>query len=118
MSVEGVCKTLSDANTFVSMIYSLRMTRLKDSRVQTSFHFDLKWDYIHTREAKEGFPSGSVIKNPPVHAGDAGDLDSISGLGRSPGGGNGNPLQYSCLKIPMNRGAWRATVHRVAKSGT
>ena len=118
MSVEGVCKTLSDANTFVSMIYSLRMTRLKNSRVQTSFHFDLKWDYIHTREAKEGFPSGSVIKNPPVHAGDAGDLDSISGLGRSPGGGNGNPLQYSCLKIPMNRGAWRATVHRVAKSGT
>ena len=45
-----------------------------------------------------GFPGGSVVKNPPASAGDAGDESSISGLGRSPGGGNGNPLQYSCLK--------------------
>ena len=48
----------------------------------------------------------------------AGDLGSISGLGRSLGGGNGNPLQYSCLENPMDRGAWRATVHGVAKSQT
>ena len=60
------------------------------------------------------FPSGSVVKNLPANAGDAG---SISGLGRSPGGGHGNPLQYSCLKNPMDRGAWQAKVHRVAKSG-
>ena len=46
----------------------------------------------------------------------AGDLGLIPGLGRSPGEGNGNPLQYSCLENPMNRGAWQATVHRVAKS--
>ena len=52
------------------------------------------------------FPSGSVVKNLPANAGDAG---SISGLGRSPGGGHGNPLQYSCLKNPMDRGAWQAT---------
>ena len=45
-----------------------------------------------------------------------GDLGSIHGLGRSPGGGDGNPLQYSCLENPTDRGAWRATVHRVAKS--
>ena len=51
-------------------------------------------------------------KNPCAKAGDMG---SISGLGRSPGEGNGNPLQYSCLENPMNRGAWRATVHGVAK---
>ena len=46
----------------------------------------------------------------------AGDLGSVPGLGRSPGGGHGNPLQYSCLETPMDRGAWWATVHRVAKS--
>ena len=48
----------------------------------------------------------------------AGDLGSISGLGRSPGEGNGNPLQYSCVENPMDRGAWRATVHGVPKSRT
>ena len=54
-----------------------------------------------------------VVKNLPASAGDA---DSIPGWGRSPGGGNGNLLQYSCLGNAMDRGAWRATVHRVAKS--
>ena len=57
-----------------------------------------------------------VVKNPPASAGDIRDLDSIPGLGRSPGGGHSNPLQYSCLENPMNRGAWQATVHRTAKS--
>ena len=65
-----------------------------------------------------GFLGGSVVKNPPASAGDAGDLGSIPGSGRSPGEGNGNPLQYSCLKNPMDRGAWGATVHGVAKSRT
>ena len=59
-----------------------------------------------------------VVKNPPANAGDIRDVGSIPGLGRFPGGGNGNPFQYSCLKIPMNRGAWWATVHLVAKSQT
>ena len=58
------------------------------------------------------FPGGSVVKNPPKNAG---DLGSILGLGRSPGGGNGNPLQYSCLGNPMGRGAWWVTVHGVIK---
>ena len=53
-----------------------------------------------------GFPGGSVVKDPPTNAGEA---DSIPGLGRCPGEGNGNPLQYSCLENPMDRGAWRAT---------
>jgi len=56
-----------------------------------------------------------VIKNLPTNAGDTGDEVSIPGLGRSPGEGNGNPLQYSCLGNPMDKGAWWATVHRVAK---
>ena len=59
-----------------------------------------------------------VVKNPPVNAGDITDAGLILGSGRSPGGGNGNPLQYSCLENPMDRGTWRATVHGFAKSQT
>ena len=54
-----------------------------------------------------------VVKNPPANAGDKRDSGLIPGLGRSPGGGHGNSLQYSCLENPMDRGAWRATVHGV-----
>ena len=61
------------------------------------------------------FPGGSEVK---AFACNAGDLGSIPGLGRSPGEGNGTPLQYSCLENPMGRGAWWATVHGVAKSRT
>ena len=64
------------------------------------------------------FPGGPVIKNLPANAGDTGDESSIPGLGRSPGGGHGHPLQYSCLEDPTDRGAWWATVHRVTKSRT
>ena len=60
-----------------------------------------------------GFPGGSAGRNSPANAGDKG---LIPGSGRSPGEGNGNPLQYSCLEKPMDRGAWWATVHGVAKS--
>ena len=59
-----------------------------------------------------GFSDGAVVKNPPA---DAGDMGLILRLGRSTGGGNGTPLQYSCLENPMDRGAWWATVHGVAK---
>ena len=59
-----------------------------------------------------------VVKNPPANAEGTRDTDSIPGSGRSLGGGNGNPYQYSCLENPMDRGAWRTTVHRVAKSLT
>ena len=59
-----------------------------------------------------------MVKNPPASAGDMRDLDSMPRLGRSPGEGNGNPLQYSCLENPMDRGAWRASVHRVAELDT
>ena len=54
-----------------------------------------------------------VVKNPPSNAADAGDVGLIPGMGRSPGEGNGNPLQYSCLANPMDRGAWQAAVHGV-----
>ena len=72
-----------------------------------------------TQEQEEltplGYPGGSVVKNSPANAGDTG---LITESGRSSGEGNGNPLQYSCLRNPMDRGAWWATVHVVAKLQT
>ena len=62
-----------------------------------------------------GFLGGSVVKNPPANAENAGDTGSIPGCGRSPGGRNGNPLQYSYLENPMDGGAWWAAVHGVTK---
>ena len=70
---------------------------------------------IYLAVTSQGFPGGSEVK---ASARNAGDLGLIPGSGRSPGEGNGNPLQYSCLENSMNRGAWWATVHRVAKSRT
>ena len=63
-----------------------------------------------------GFTGGTVIKNLPVNAGDTRDMGSIPGSERSPGVGNGNPLQYSCLENSMDKGDWQATVHRVSES--
>ena len=59
---------------------------------------------------------GTVLKNLPANARDEGDLGSIPGLGSSPGGGNGNLLQYSCLENSMDRGEWRSVVHGATKS--
>ena len=60
----------------------------------------------------------TVVRNPSANAGDVRDKGSIPGLGSPPGGGHGNPLQYSCLENPMGKGAWRAIVHRVAENQT
>ena len=63
-----------------------------------------------------GLPGGVKVKNPPSNAGDIRDMDLIPRSGRFPGRGHGNPIQYSCLENPMDRGAWRATVHSIAES--
>ena len=65
-----------------------------------------------------GFPGGPVVRNPTANEGDTGDVGLMHGVGRFPGGGNGNPRQYSYLGSPMDRGAWWATVHGVTKSWT
>ena len=72
----------------------------------------------HRKSTKNsfGFPRGAVVKNLPAQAGDTRDAGLIPGSGIYPGGRNGNPLQYSCLRNPMNRGAWWATICRAAKS--
>ena len=65
-----------------------------------------------------GFPGGLVVKNPPANAGDIRYMHSIPGSGRSPGGGHGNPIQYSCLENPIDRGFLPAIVHGIAESDT
>ena len=65
-----------------------------------------------------GFPGGAVVRNPPANAGDIRDEGLIPGWGRSPGGGHRNPLQYSCLENPMDRGAWWATAYEVTELDT
>ena len=64
------------------------------------------------------FQVALVVKNPPANAGDRREAGSVPGSGRSPGGGHDNPLQYSCLENPMDRGAWWAIVHSITKSQT
>ena len=73
---------------------------------------------IHYTICYRGSQMELVVKNPAADAGDTGDVGLIPGLGRSPGGGNGKPLQYSCLKNSMDRGAWWATVHGVTELDT
>ena len=77
----------------------------------TSVRFDVYYETLLC----QGFPGGTMVKNWPANAGNARDMGSIPGLGRSPGEGNGNPLQYSCLGNLMDRAAWRAIVHEVAE---
>ena len=91
-------------------------------QLQVSYLQD-KLVYKHRRKYTSvhwywGFQVALVVKNPSIIVGDIRDAGSIPGLKRSPGGGNGNPLQSSCLENPMDRGDWWATVHRVAKSWT
>ena len=80
----------------------------------TTGHGTTDWFQIGkgVRKGCMGFPGGSEVKAPACSAG---DLGSIPGSGRSPGEGNGNPLQYSCLENPMEGGTWWATVHAVSK---
>ena len=80
-----------------------------------SSEVDFFFFFAESSDKNWGFPGGSEVK---AFACNEGDLGSIPGSGRSPGEGNGNPLQYSCLENPMDGGAWWATIHRVAKSQT
>ena len=79
-------------------------------------HLTCSKNYVITYGSKGASPVTLVVKNPPANAGDTRDVGLMPGLGRSPAGGPGNPLRYSCLENPMDRGAWWAGVHGVAKS--
>ena len=80
---------------------------------------DFNFFFFHTLHPRIwGFSGGTAVKYPLANTEDAGDPGSIPGLGRSPGDGNGNSCQHSCLGTPIDRGAWQATVHGVSKSWT
>ena len=81
-------------------------------------HFYSTRLYVHIYASTLALTGGSVVKNSPANAETTGDVSSIPGSERSPGRGKGNPLQYSCLENPTDRGAWKVTVHRVTKSQT
>ena len=86
----------------------LKLGRINcDIRSQCQMYFRCIYVFIGASQV------ALVVKNLTANAGDIRDSDLIPGLGRAPGEGNGSPLQYSCLENPMDRGAWRATVHRV-----
>ena len=82
------------------------------------YHPEKTYKKYSVRQLCWGFQEVLVVENPPANAGNIRDKGVIPGSGRSPGGGHGNPLQYSCLANPMDRGAWLATVLRVIKSQT
>ena len=80
----------------------------------------LTWTYLDNKliGALLHFPHGSAVKESACNRGDARDMGSVPGWRRSPGEGNGNPHQYSCLKNPMDRGAWRTIIQQVTRSQT
>ena len=84
------------------------------ARILLLFFFSF---FLEKENRTYDFPDGAVVKNLPANAGDTRDAGSIPGSGRCPGGGNGNPLQYSCLK-KFHRGAWWATLHGITKRRT
>ena len=84
-------------------------------KAQNTYYQALYRKSLPTSTQHKAFPGGTLVKNSPANAG---DTVLTPGSGRSPGEGNSNRLQYSCLENPMDRGAWRATVHGVAKSWT
>ena len=91
-----------------------QLTHTSDFLVTRSFYLNFYWGL----GVLFGASHWLVVKNLPVSAGDVRDSGLIPGLGRSSGGGHGNPVQYSCLENPMDRGAWWVSVHRVAKGQT
>ena len=117
LAVQGTLKSLLQHHSSKASILRLMHSKIRHSTLLCSIGWPwpcalVKWYTIWASQVV------LVVKNLPANAGDARDVGLIPGLGRSPGEGNGNPLQYSCLENPMNRWAWWATVHRAAKSQT
>ena len=112
--------SLQSACTASSALRSLdkRQGRKQRAMSQESFSSGLGWILIFYITDPCGFQVVLEVKNPPASAGDVRDAAAIPGSGRSPGGGHGNPLQYSWLENPMDTGACLAPVHRIAKSQT
>ena len=112
-----VCMSSLEKCLFRALAHFFNWVVCFSIRLYMSFFKNMLWIVIQLY-SNMGFPGGVVVKNLPARAGDARDMGSIPGSEKSPGGGNDNPLQYSCLGNSMDRGGWWATVHGVAKSWT
>ena len=115
---------ISECTVSLQRCYRLMTTNLgswlKPVTLQECERLYSSVNHLYMRDSSQGkrFPGGTMVKNSPANARSAREAGSIPGLGRSPGGGNGHPLQYSCLENPMDRGAWWASVHGVAQRQT
>ena len=106
-------------NTFLSLVWVVTWKQSSTTFHAVHFHYSLSPQlFINASSVVGSFSGGAVVKNPPANAGDSRDTGSFPGSGRSPGVGNGNLLQYSCLGNPLDRGACQASVRGVAKSQT
>ena len=106
-------------NTFLSLIWVVTWKQSSTTLSCSAFSLlTFPQLFINASSVVGSFSGGAVVKNPPANAGDPRDTGSIPGSGRSPGVGNGNLLQYSCLGNPLDRGACQASVRGVAKSQT
>ena len=102
-----------EANYFTVLQWFLSYIDMNQPRIyMCSPSHIIAFKFLCLSDNLQGFPGSTVVKNPSANAGNA---SSVPGSGRSPGEGDGNPPQYSCLEIPMDGGAWRAIVHGVAK---
>ena len=115
---------ISECTVSLQRCYRLMTTNLgswlKPVTLQECERLYSSVNHLYMRDSSQGkrFPGGTMVKNSPANARSAREAGSIPGLGRSPGGGNVHPLQYSCLENPMDRGAWWASVHGVAQRRT
>ena len=98
-----------------SSVFCLTTTSIKRKVASAGIRWCVGPTFGQGSRARGGFRGGSAVKNPPANEGDAGDAGSIPELGRSPGGGKGYPLQYSCLGNPLDGGVWWAAVRVVTK---
>ena len=92
--------------------------KIREIDVKTYYKFTTVKKYDTGTRINRGFLNGTAGKESACNAGDTGNVSWTTGLGRSPGGGNGNPVQYSCLENPLDRGAWWYTVQGIARSQT
>ena len=116
--VDQMRQFTDDGRVQISHCWRRELQILKRKNQNEPFVVGLKWKVLMLAVLSKqiytyGFPGGASGKRPPANAGDIRDAGLIPGSGRSPGGGPGNLLQYSCLENPMDRGTWQATVHRV-----